>query len=75
MKSIRWPGAYTIAKDGTYCNIYIGDGIKNGDDSFIPTSPPDVMGDPQEQATEPEPQGKEKVAQEEKPEGEDEEAD
>ena len=73
IKSLRWPGSYTIAKGGKYCNVYIGDGIKRGDDTFIPTSPPDVMTDPSEQLEQPEPQGVEAVAKEEKPEGDGEE--
>ena len=48
IQSLRWPGAYTIAQNGNYCNIYIGDGIKRGDNQFIPSNPPEVMADPVE---------------------------
>ena len=59
IKSNRWPGAITIAKNGQYCSIYVGDAIKRGDALFNPTEPPEVQSDPQEQEAQPEPQGKE----------------
>ena len=31
IKCLRWPGAVTVSKGGQYCNIYIGDGMKRGD--------------------------------------------
>ena len=31
IKSLRWPGAVSVAKNGKYCNIYVGDCIKKGD--------------------------------------------
>ena len=46
IKSLRWPGAVSVAKNGKYCNIYVGDCIKKGDSMFNPTDPPEVMGDP-----------------------------
>jgi hypothetical protein len=37
LRSLRWPGAITVAKDGgKYCNIYLGDGIKRGGASYFP---------------------------------------
>ena len=42
IKSMRWPGAVTVTKSGKYCNIYVGDGFKNGDSSYNPIVPPDV---------------------------------
>ena len=68
IKSMRWPGACTVAKNGVFCNIYVGDCIKRGDNYFNPTEPPEVMEDPQEGEEQPEPQGKEPT--EAKPEGE-----
>ena len=59
IKSMRWPGAITVAKGGQFCNIYVGDCIKRGDTYFNPTEPPEVMADPQEGEEQPEPQGKE----------------
>ena len=68
---MRWPGAVTVAKNGVYCSIYVGDCIKRGDNYFNPTEPPEVMADPSEGVEQPEPQGKEPVeapaAEEEKP--------
>jgi len=55
IKSLRWPGAYTVAYDGRYTNIYVGYGLKHGDVSYNPTSPPDVMQDPDEKPEQPEP--------------------
>lgn len=46
LKSLRWPGAVTVAKNGKYCFIYVGDAIKRGDNSFNPTEPPEVMDAP-----------------------------
>ena len=56
VKSLRWPGAYTVSKGGKPpCNIYIGDGIKKGDTAYNPTAPPEVMDDPVDQEEQPEP--------------------
>ena len=52
---MRWPGATTVAKNGKYCSIYVGDGIKRGDTSFNPTEPPEVQSDPVDQIEQPEP--------------------
>jgi hypothetical protein len=41
IKSLRWPGAVTVAKGGQYCNIYIGDSMKRGDNNM--SMPPDVF--------------------------------
>ena len=61
IESLRWPGATTVAQNGEYCSIYIGDGVKNGDSCFNPTEPPEIMSDPKESSVEqPEPQGKER---------------
>jgi len=51
--------------------LYIGDGIKNGDNTFIPSEPPEVMADPGQQTEQPEPNGKDPA--EKKPEAEAEE--
>ncbi len=68
IKSTRWPGAVTVAKGGQYCNLYIGDGIKNGDNTLIPSEPPEVLNDPGQQGEQPEPNGKDPA--EKKPEAE-----
>jgi len=52
---MRWPGAVTVAKNGQFASIYIGDGQKRGDSCFNPTEPPEVNLDPQETKEEPEP--------------------
>ena len=55
IKSIRWPGAVTVAKGGKFCNIYIGHGLKKGDPSYTPQEPPEVCVDPEEEEDQPEP--------------------
>jgi len=42
LKSLRWPGALTVAKEGKFTNIYVGYGLKRGDPSYNPTEPPMV---------------------------------
>jgi len=70
IRSLRWPGAVTVAKGGKFTNVYVGYGIKKGDEIFNPTMPPEVQKDPEEtpQAKEPEP----KLPPEEPKEGEEE---
>lgn len=46
VKSIRWPGAMTVCKNGRFTNVYIGNGVKREDPSFQPTSPPVVDVEP-----------------------------
>ena len=55
LKSLRWPGALTVAKGGKFCSIYVGYGLKSGDASMNPTEPPEVQRDPEDQEEMPEP--------------------
>ncbi len=55
LKSLRWPGAYTVHKQGKFCSIYVGYGLKHGDASMNPTEPPEVQRDPEDQEEMPEP--------------------
>lgn len=55
IKSLRWPGAVTVSKGGKFTNVYVGNGLKRGDQSFSPTDPPEVLKDPQDQPEQPEP--------------------
>ena len=55
IKSIRWPGAVTVAKGGKFCCIYVGYGLKKGDPSYNPIEPPEVCQDPEEEEDQPEP--------------------
>lgn len=55
IKSLRWPGACTVAYGGKYMNIYLGYGLKFGDVSYNPTNPPEVTKDPVEKPEQPEP--------------------
>jgi hypothetical protein len=55
IRSLRWPGAVTVAKGGKFTNIYVGYGLKRGDPSFNPVEPPMVLSDPTDQSEMPEP--------------------
>ena len=55
LRSLRWPGAVTVAKGGKFCSFYLGYGLKRGDPSFNPIEPPEVHADPQDQIEMPEP--------------------
>lgn len=55
IKSLRWPGAVTVAKGGKFCNFYLGYGMKKGDSSYQPIEPPEVQRDPEEPEEMPEP--------------------
>ena len=55
IKSLRWPGAITVAKGGKCTSIYVGYGLKKGDPSYNPIEPPAVQEDPDEEAEMPEP--------------------
>jgi len=61
IKSVQWPGALTLSKNGKFFFIYVGDGIKRGADFFNPTEPPEINEDPKEAMEEPEPNGKDPV--------------
>lgn len=55
IKSLRWPGAMTVAKGGKFTNIYVGYGLKKDNPSYNPTEPPLVMDDPDEEVEKEEP--------------------
>ena len=55
IKSLRWPGAVTVAKGGKHTSVYIGYGLKKGDPSYNPIEPPVVQVDPEEEEEKPEP--------------------
>ena len=65
IRSLRWPGAVTVAKNGVFASIYIGDGQKRGDSCFNPTEPPEIQQDPTQSPEEPEPNGKDPVVKKE----------
>lgn len=46
LSSVRWPGSVTVAKNGQFASIYIGDTIKRGGPFFNPTEPPEVQKEP-----------------------------
>jgi radial spoke head protein 4/6 len=54
LKSLRWPGALTVAQNGKFASIYVGYGLKRGDVCFNPTEPPEVQRDPSDQNEQPE---------------------
>ena len=79
IKNERWPGSSTIWKNGEFCNIYIGFGVKNAGEGYFPTQLGKVDKDPEDTREQPEPfPEKEPVipepdTDEEKKEGEEEE--
>jgi len=54
LKSLRWPGALTVAQNGKFASVYVGYGLKRGDVCFNPTEPPEVQKDPSDQNENPE---------------------
>ena len=50
IKSVRWPGSVTVSKGGKFTTVYVGYGLKKGDPSLNPTTPPTVCEDPSEVA-------------------------
>lgn len=44
-----------MCKNSEFCSIYVGDGMKRGDNSFNPCEPPEVQSDPFDQEERPEP--------------------
>ena len=55
IRSLQWPGALTVCKNGKFANIYMGYGLKHGGVCFNPTSPEDIMEDPKDIVEKPEP--------------------
>ena len=55
IRSLRWPGAVTVAKGGKFTSIYVGYGLKRGGQSQMPAAPEDVVADPEEPKEMPEP--------------------
>lgn len=55
IKSLRWPGALTVAQNNKFATIYVGYGLKKGDNCFNPIEPPEIMKDPTDQMEMPEP--------------------
>lgn len=55
LKSLRWPGAVTVAQNGRFASIYVGYGLKKGDSCFNPIEPPEIQRDPADQVEMPEP--------------------
>ena len=44
----RWPGTHTVWKEGQFCNIYIGFGVKNVDECYYPTQLEKIDKDPED---------------------------
>ena len=55
IKNERWPGTYTVWKEGMFCNIYIGFGVKAIGESYYPTQLGKVDKDPEDTLEQPEP--------------------
>lgn len=46
VRNLRWPGSVIAQQNGRYVNLYLGYGLKAGENSFYPIQPPDVDDDP-----------------------------
>ena len=55
VKSTVWPGAHSYFSQGTWGQIYVGNGLKHENTLFYPISPPQIMQDPEEKKTAAEP--------------------
>ena len=72
----RWPGTHCVWKEGQFCNIYVGMGIKNVDECYYPTQIEKIDKDPEDvnEHSEPNPEKEpvipEEDSDEEKKEGE-----
>jgi len=57
VRSLQWPGAYTLFQNGRSLSIYVGSGLKyeGGQGGFFPVFPPKIMADPAEFKEQPEP--------------------
>lgn len=48
VRSLQWPGAFNFYNNGTYMNVYVGNGHKYEEVSYFPVHPPSVNEDPEE---------------------------
>lgn len=47
-KSLRWPGALTVQQNGKWVQIYLGNGLKGGTETYYPISPPVILEEPED---------------------------
>ena len=45
-KSLWWPGAYHVCKEGLWASVYIGYGMKAAFPCYSPNQPMDIMDEP-----------------------------
>ena len=55
VKSTVWPGAQSYFSQGTWGQIYVGNGLKHENTLFYPVNPPQICSDPVEKPTAAEP--------------------
>ena len=46
VRSLQWPGAFTLYSQGRYLSIYVGNGLKYETQTYYPINPPLIMEDP-----------------------------
>merc|ERR1719380_286149 len=56
VRCMTWPGAVTVAKAGSFTNLYVGHGLKFGEPDFFPCAPLDIQDEPEDPGEMPEPQ-------------------
>lgn len=55
VKSTVWPGAQSYFVQGTWGQVYVGNGLKHESTLFYPIAPPQIIADPEEKKTADEP--------------------
>lgn len=55
VRSNVWPGSFTFFQNKAWSNIYLGNGHKFEEETYYPVCPPLLIEDPEEKATEAEP--------------------
>jgi radial spoke head protein 4A len=60
IRSLWWPGAFTVQQNGVWINFYVGDGLKAPTQTYYPTQPPVIVMEPADPAEMSEPTPKER---------------
>ncbi|EAS02067.3 radial spokehead protein (macronuclear) [Tetrahymena thermophila SB210] len=54
-KNLTWPGAHLVVNSQSYCNIYVGYGLKQNQHPFLPVEPSDMLEEQEDTDEHPEP--------------------
>lgn len=50
IRSLWWPGAFTVQQNGGWIHFYVGDGLKAPVKTYYPTQPPLILAEPNDPA-------------------------